>query len=109
MSKEHLDQVLQLKRPISATLTLGDISMIEEYEEETGKTNRSDAMRDLLKIGWMVWKNIHKIKDPNLAVELKSQIEEGAIVDFVRKMNHREFDILTSIIKVESKERGIKI
>lgn len=69
-------------------------------------TSRTSAMNDLLAIGLVTTNNIDKIQDPELVSELRSQIHEGNLVQYIESLNPSQIEVLWSIVDNEMKTRS---
>lgn len=102
LNEEDAETVIYQRLPISVHKQLVEFMNTHRYR------SRNEAINDLLSIGMIVCSNIHKIKDPELVEEIKQQLKEGGLVDYVSKLNPKEFEIIWSIIRTEAKIRKVE-
>jgi len=99
-----------LKQLVHFNLPLEILDRIDEYVRTSKKhLSRVAAVIELLKAGlWMAEKKeeLEKIfKNPHLMDEITGQLKEGGLVDFVQRMDTREFMVVWEIFKTEAKSR----
>jgi len=114
MNELLLDNNSEIKQLIHVNLPIGLISRVDKYvEENIVHESRSSAVRELLKIGlWFAYKKKEFetiFKNPELMEELGTQLDEGGLVDYVQRMNLREFRVVYSIFENEAKTRKLKL
>ena len=59
----------------------------------------------MLELALSVVDKLPKLKDPEFVEEIRQQLSEGGLVDYVRKLQPKQFEILASIMDTEKKER----
>jgi len=112
---EILEQLADATQMIHASLPLRLVTKIDDYVENDpiGKANnsRTAAIRELLTVGlWFATrrKEFEDIfKNPELMEEIQSQLSEGGLVDYVERMNWKQFQVVWSIFKTEAKARKL--
>lgn len=70
--------------------------------------SRNKAANDLIEVGLIVEENVDKLKDPEIVAEIKAQLREGGLVDYIQHLNPKDLEILCSIVDTEQKARGIR-
>lgn len=68
-------------------------------------TVRTKAINDLLSVALTVIDNLAKIEDPDLVRELRAQIHEGDLVNFIKSLNPYQLEVLWSFTDSEVKKR----
>jgi len=112
-NKISFSDIKNLKKNMHIALSLEYVALIEDYRENNPDCrNNTDAISKLIKSGYILWKNKEKItemsRDPELLSELKTQYQEGGLVDFAEKMSPKQFEIFFSIMNTENKARTNK-
>ena len=79
---------------------------IVSYCNVLKKRTKAEGIKELLEIGLFTFENWTLIKkEPHRLEELHNQMKEGTLVDFIQKMEHRDFEIMFDIFKTEHKAR----
>lgn len=110
-----VEEVGEMTKLVSMNLPIETILRIEEYQKNDlyGRhlNSRTAAVIDLIKVGlWFSTKRKEFesiINNPEVMEELKTQLNEGGLVDYVQRVKTDEFLILWSIFKTEAKARKI--
>jgi metal-responsive CopG/Arc/MetJ family transcriptional regulator len=96
---------------IHSLLPIDLVEKIERYCERYHKANRSEGIRELIEVGLLISERRSEIeekrKHPELLEEIHNQLIEGGLVDFVQRMNAKDFNIISSIFETEKKARNI--
>ena len=69
---------------------------------------RNSAVNDLLQIGLIVNQRVDTLQEPELVAEIKGQLKNGGLVDYLEHLNPSDFNVLWSIIQTEVKAREKK-
>ena len=72
-----------------------------------GYNTRTSAVNDLIRIGLIVTNNIDKIEDPELVAEIRNQLHEGGLVDYVARLNPSQLEVIWSIVRNEIDSRKV--
>lgn len=102
------EKVKNIKSIVPLSLSLDELMILDEYKQRKKQKNRSQAARDLMQLGYLIFKNLPKIEDSSFAEEIRMQIQEGDIVSYVKSLNHSQFNTLSMILKNEERNRGLK-
>ncbi|GEM_PF-5928785 len=122
MAKPAKDTTSITARIDTATLKELDGVVAARTKERPGQTyTRTDALAEILplglkalqnpkalEVGIIVIKHIDKIEDPLLVAELKEQLRERQIVDYVASLTHDQLDALATIVFDEMRLRADK-
>lgn len=77
------------------------VDFINKHQYKT----RTSAMNDLLNIGLIVTERINEIQDPEIVSEIRAQLHEGGLVNYVKTLNPHQLEVLWSIVDTEMKDR----
>jgi len=122
MAKPSKDTTSITARIDSAILKELDILVADRVKERPGQTyTRTDALAEILPLGLKALQNpkaldvgiivlnhIDKIEDPMLVAELKAQLRERQIVDYVASLTPDQLDALATIVFDEMRLRAGK-
>lgn len=109
----HPSMKIKKKTP---TIDIHIHTPMELYEKiesfcEINKYNTSEGIKELLQVGLFLSARLseikEKIKNPELLEEIHNQLKEGGLVDFVQRMNAKDFELISSIFDTEKKARKI--
>ncbi len=78
---------------------------------EIDKYNTTEGIKELLEVGLFLSERLSEIKEkrkhPELLEEIHNQLKEGGLVDYVQRMNPKDFDLISSIFETEKKDRKL--
>lgn len=94
--------------PFYHKIPLSLYKQVVDFMNKKGYNTRTSAVNDLIRIGLIVVNNIEKIEDPELVSEIRNQLHEGGLVDYVARLNPSQLEIIWSIVKNEVQSRKIK-
>lgn len=78
---------------------------IVDFMNKRSYNTRTAAINDLLSVALIVIENLSKIEDPELVSELRAQIHEGGLVNYISSLNPHQLEVLWSLVDTEVKRR----
>jgi len=96
---------LEPKHRVDQVIPYALLLRIHEFTEKQIHKNRTVAINQLIEAGLLVADRLPHLKDPEFVAEVREQMKEGGLVDYVTKMTPKQFEILASIVETEKKER----
>ena len=97
----------EIKLSLTIRVPLPLLSQIEEFEQRHNCRDRSAAISRLLEFAFYMEKKVQEAEQwtPEDMDEIKKQFEEGALVDWIQKMDPKRLEIMADIFRVERDAR----
>lgn len=93
------------KARVDAWIPVELAEKMEEFMKIYHIKSITKATAQLIEVGIKTVENIDNVNTPEKVAALMKEFEEGTIVDYIGKLDRKEFDVLWSIMLAERNEK----